>query len=69
MAQVNVATMVNDVPFQISYIFTDDADGDKQAQETFKHMIKESGGQDKDMDACVKCGSYEDDFHRFNLVR
>jgi len=69
MAQINVAIMVDDVPFQIAYVFTDDSEGDKQAQETFKQMVKENGGQDEDVDASTKDGSYTNNHHRVRLIQ
>lgn len=57
VATVNVIEMVcDDIINLVS--FSDDDDGNKEAEETFTNVIRENGAELNEVDACLENGFY-----------
>ena len=54
---VNVVETIEDVPIQIR-AFTNNKDGNEQAEKIFKQIVNKNGGKDKDMARYVEDGVF-----------
>jgi hypothetical protein len=64
---VNVLEVEGNTPTNI-HSFTDDPEGNEQAEKRFIKLVKKHGGTDEDMASCLEDGIYEKGNYQFSII-